>query len=63
MNKSYLICGYEIMEIYHQFLPEEPFCYSKNESKWNDIVTQLFVDFSNVHNSDGSSNATQSNLP
>ena len=38
-----------------------PFSYSEKESQSNDTLLH-FVEFSNVHNSDGSSNATQSNL-
>ena len=37
------------------------FSYSENECGSNDISLQ-FVEFSNVHNSDRSSNATLSNL-
>ena len=37
------------------------FSYSKKKSGSNDISLR-FVEFSNVHNSDGSSNAAQSNL-
>ena len=37
-----------------------PFSYSGKESKSNDILIH-FVEFSNVHNGDRSSNATQSN--
>ena len=35
-----------------------PFSYSKKESESNDVMMH-FEEFSNVHNSDGSSNATQ----
>ena len=38
-----------------------PFSYSQNECGSNDISLQ-FVEFSNVHNCDRSSNATLSNL-
>ena len=38
-----------------------PFSYSKKESGSNDISLQ-FVEFSNLHNCDRSSNATQLNL-
>ena len=38
-----------------------PFSYSKKESGSNDISLD-FVEFSNVHNTDRNSNATQSNL-
>ena len=38
-----------------------PFSYSGKESKSNDVMIQ-FVEFSNVHNSDRTSNATRSNL-
>ena len=38
-----------------------PFSYSEKESQSNDI-SQQFVEFSNVHNSDRSSNATRSNF-
>ena len=38
-----------------------PFSYSKKVSQSNDTLLH-FVEFSNVHNSDTSSNATQSNL-
>ena len=36
-------------------------CYSKKESASNDILIH-FVEFSNEHNSDRISNATESNL-
>ena len=38
-----------------------PFSYSEKESQSNDTLLR-FVEFSNVHNSDRSSNATQSKL-
>ena len=38
-----------------------PFSYSEKESQSNDTLLH-FVEFSNVHNSDRSSNATRSNL-
>ena len=38
-----------------------PFSYSENESQSNATLLN-FVEFSNVHNSDRSSNATRSNL-
>ena len=38
-----------------------PFSYSKTESESNDILIN-FLEFSNVHNSDRSFNATHSNL-
>ena len=38
-----------------------PFSYSEKESQSNDILLH-FVEFSNVHNSDRSSNTTRSNL-
>ena len=38
-----------------------PFSYSQKESQSNDILLQ-FVEFSNIHNSDRSSNATRSNF-
>ena len=38
-----------------------PFSYSEKESQSNDTLLH-FVEFSNVHNSDRSSNATPSNL-
>ena len=38
-----------------------PFSYSEKESQSNDTLLH-FVDFSNVHNCDKSSNATRSNL-
>ena len=38
-----------------------PFSYSENESGSNDISLN-FVEFSNVHNCDRNSNATQSNF-
>ena len=38
-----------------------PFSYSENESQSNDTLLH-FVEFSNVHNRDRSSNATRSNL-
>ena len=38
-----------------------PFSYSEKESQSNDTLLH-FVEFSNVHNGDRSSNATQSNL-
>ena len=38
-----------------------PFSYSEKESQSNDTLLHV-VEFSNVHNSDRSSNATRSNL-
>ena len=38
-----------------------PFSYSGKESESNDVMMQ-FEEFSNVHNSDRTSNATRSNL-
>ena len=38
-----------------------PFSYSEKESQSNDTLLH-FVEFSNVHNSDRSSNATRSNF-
>ena len=38
-----------------------PFSYSKNECGSNDVSLH-FVEFSNVHNTDRSSNTTQSNI-
>ena len=38
-----------------------PFSYSEKESQSNETLL-YFVEVSNVHNSDGSFNATQSNL-
>ena len=38
-----------------------PFSYSEKESQSNDTLLH-FVEFSNVHNSDRSPNATRSNL-
>ena len=43
------------------FDSNRPFSYSKKESGSSDISLH-FVEFSNVHNTDKSSNATQSNL-
>ena len=43
------------------FLDNRPFSYSENERGSNDISLQ-FVEVSNVHNCDRSSNATLSNL-
>ena len=46
----------------HDFGPiHRPFSYSEKESQSNDTLLH-FVEFSNVHNSDRSSNATRSNL-
>ena len=42
-------------------LQNRPFRYSKKESGSNDISLN-FVEFSNSHNTDRSSNATQSNV-
>ena len=42
-------------------VPNRSFTYSKKESGSNDISLHL-VEFSNVHNTDRSSNANQSNL-
>ena len=42
-------------------LINRPFSYSEKESQSNDTLLH-FVEFSNVHNSDRSSNATRSNL-
>ena len=43
------------------FQSNRPFSYSEKESQSNDTLLH-FVEFSNVHNSDRSSNATRSNL-
>ena len=43
------------------FIGNRPFSYSEKESQSNDTLLH-FVEFSNVHNSDISSNATRSNL-
>ena len=43
------------------FINNRPFSYSKTESESKDISLH-FVEFSNVHITDRSSNATQSNL-
>ena len=42
-------------------MTNRPFSYSEKESQSNDTLLH-FVEFSNVHNSDRSSNATRSNL-
>ena len=42
-------------------MDNRPFSYSENECGLNDISLQ-FVEFSNVHNFDRSSNATLSNI-
>ena len=44
-----------------QMNANRPFSYSEKESQSNDTLLH-FVEFSNVHNSDRSSNATRSNL-
>ena len=41
--------------------PNRPFSYSGKESESSDVMMQ-FEEFSNVHNSDRTSNATRSNL-
>ena len=46
---------------HHETTDNRPFSYSKKESGSSDILLHL-VEFSNVHNTDRSSNATQSNL-
>ena len=43
------------------FVSHRPFSYSRKESESNDVMMQ-FEEFSNVHNSDRTSNATRSNL-
>ena len=40
---------------------DRPFSHSKKESESNDVLMP-FAEFSNVHNSDGSSSDTQSNV-
>ena len=47
--------------IQNSFAANRPFSYSEKESQSNDTLLH-FVEFSNLHNSDRSSNATQSNL-
>ena len=42
-------------------IPNRRFTFSEKESQSNDTLLH-FVEFSNVHNSDRSSNATQSKL-
>ena len=44
-----------------EFCFNRPFSYSEKESQSNDTLLH-FVEFSNVYNSDRSSNATRSNL-
>ena len=46
---------------YWFILYHRPFNYSRKESESNDVIMQ-FEEFSNMHNSDGASNATRSNL-
>ena len=46
-------------QILQSFYPNRPFSYSDKESQSNDTVLH-FVEFSNVHNSDRSFNATRS---
>ena len=50
---------FKIKATFHVF--HRPFSYSEKESQANDALLH-FVEFSNEHNSDGSSNATRSNL-
>ena len=51
-----------LLEVTHSaILFNRPFGYSAKESHSNDTL-QHFVEFSNGHNSDRSSNATRSNL-
>ena len=45
----------------YEFDTNKPYSYSENESGSNDISLHV-IEFSNVHNCDRSSNATQSNL-
>ena len=52
-------CGLQISFAYAQI--NRPFSYSRKESKSNDVM-MLFEEFSYVHNSDRTSNATRSNL-
>ena len=48
-------------EMNNQLINNRPFSYSEKESQSNDTLLH-FVEFSNVHNSDRSPNATRSNL-
>ena len=45
----------------NESINNRPFSYSEKESQSNDTLLHL-VEFSNVHNSDRSSNATRSNF-
>ena len=42
-------------------IANRPFSYSEKESQSNNTLLH-FIEFSNVHDNDGSSNATRSNL-
>ena len=54
--------SYAVIVSFKPQIPENrPFSYSEKESGSNDISLH-FVEFSNVHNCDRTSNAIQSNL-
>ena len=73
--KTHLLCHFSLMLVDFRFglcfrnllshctspSANRPFSYSKKESGSNDISLD-FVEFSNVHNTDRSSDATQSKL-
>ena len=50
-----------VFSVQFLFSANRPFSYSEKESQSNDTLLH-FVEFSNVHNSDRSSNAIQSNF-
>ena len=52
---------FTVFEFWHFGLINRPFSYSEKECQSNDTLLH-FVEFSNVHNNDRSSNATRSNL-
>ena len=56
---AWFVSIYSLREIPLLEIINRPFSYSEKESQSNDILLQ-FVEFSNVHNSDRSSNATRS---
>ena len=56
-----LLCRDKVLDIGLSTLVHRPFSYSGKESESNDVMMQ-FEEFSNVHNSDRTSNSTRSNL-
>ena len=60
-NNSIVVDLFQVCFMVYHVLFNKPFSSSEKESESNDFLIH-FVEFSNVHNSGRSSNATRSNL-